>query len=482
MAEQPIEKKKNAFALVRDFPAKTRALLRDIRQEYAKDDLEYEFLPAAMEIEETPPSPIKRVLIWVIFIIVIIAFLWSYFGKVDEVAVARGKIVPDGEVKVIQPLEIGVIRAIHVTDGQQVRKGQLLIEIDPTINQADVESTVKNLSIRLTDKQRLEEELTGRKVPLPRAVAQHIPRDVSVYQEQLKAARKAEYRAKEDAQRAVVEQRADALGNAEDILEKYRKTRDIVHEQATAYEGAYKKEYISRMEYLEKQKELFTVEQEYKAQINAVAQAREALKEARQTLTALQGERQKSILGDIMEGQKNIASLEGEMTKAQKRYELAKLAAPVSGTVHGLQSYTIGGVVTPAQPVVTVVPEGTQLVVEAMAENKDIGFIKAGQPAEIKLDTFPFQKYGTVKGVVTLVSADAFEDKGKDTGKDTDKKGLVYKIKVDMEKTSMVVDGRLVHFSPGMAASVEVKTGKRRIIEFFLSPVIKYAKESLTLR
>lgn len=111
-----------------------------------------------------------------------------------------------------------------------------------------------------------------------------------------------------------------------------------------------------------------------------------------------------------------------------------------------------------------------------------------GQTAEIKLDTFPFQKYGTVKGVVTLVSADAFEeknndkDKNKDTDKDADKKGLIYKIKVNMEKTSMVVDGRLVNFSPGMAAAVEVKTGRRRIIEFFLSPIIKYAKESLTLR
>lgn len=146
---------KNALSTIRKLPARTRELLQEIRQEYTKDDLECEFLPSAMEIEETPPSPIKRILIWMIFAILIIALLWSYFGRVDEVAVARGKIVPDGEVKVIQPLEIGVIRAIHVTDGQQVKQGQLLIEIDPTINQADVDSTIKNLSIRLTDKRRL---------------------------------------------------------------------------------------------------------------------------------------------------------------------------------------------------------------------------------------------------------------------------------------------------------------------------------------
>jgi hemolysin D len=488
MKKQPVKQIKNALSTIQGLPAKTKALLKEIKQEYTKEDLEYEFLPSAMEIEETPPSPIRRILIWLIFAILIIAFLWSYFGRVDEVAVARGKIVPDGEVKVIQPLEIGVIRAIHVTDGQQVQQGQLLIEIDPTINQADVESTIKNLSIRLTDKQRLQEELTGKSIRLPNAIQKEVPPEVIAFQERLKIARQSEYRAKEDAQRAVVDQRSDSLRNAEATLEKYRKTRDIIREQATAYEGAYKEEYISRMEYLEKQKDLFTTEQEYKAQIDAVEQAKAGVKEAQQTLIALRGERQKSILGDVMEGEKSIASLEGDLVKARKRYELEKLAAPVSGTVHGLQSYTIGGVVTPAQPVVTIVPEGTTLVIEAEAENKDIGFIKVGQTAEIKLDTFPFQKYGTVKGVVTLVSADAFEeknndkDKNKDTDKDADKKGLIYKIKVNMEKTSMVVDGRLVNFSPGMAAAVEVKTGRRRIIEFFLSPIIKYAKESLTLR
>lgn len=456
-----------------DIPSKIKALLLGIKQEYTLNDLEYEFLPPANEIEETPPSPTKRILIWLIFAILIIVFLWSYFGEVDEVAITRGKIIPDGKIKVIQPLEIGVIKAIHVTDGQHVKEGQLLIEIDPTLTQADVESTKKNLYIQMTDKQRLQEELTGRKSALPKVIEKQVPAEINAFQSQLKDVRKAEYRAKEDAQRSVVQGRHNAYQSAEATLEKLRKTRDIVREQAEAYAAAYKEDYISKMEHLEKQKELFSVEQEYEAQKDVVEQTKESLREAQQTLLALQNEREKSILGDILEREKSITSLVGEMTKARKRFELENLTAPVSGTIHGLQSYTIGGVVTPAQPIVTIVPEGTPLVIEATAENKDIGFIKAGQQAEIKLDTFSFQKYGTIKGIVTLVSADAFDDKDK---------GPVYKIKVAMEKTSMVVDGKLVHFSPGMAASVEVKTGKRKIIEFFLSPIIKYAKESLTLR
>jgi hemolysin D len=471
--EKLSEKYHAVIRVLRGLPVRLKSLSVEIRQEYTRKDLEHEFLPPALEIEETPPSPTRRILIWVIFAITVIAFLWSYFGEVDEVAVTRGKIIPDGKVKVIQPMETGVIRAIHVVEGQRVKEGQMLIEMDPTIKQADVESAVKSYSIHLTDKHRLLEELHGRIAPLPAAIEKQVSPELMAIQGKFKDVRKAEYSAKEYAARAVVEQKRQALQSAVAILEKYRKTRDIVREQAQAYESAYKEDYISKMEHLEKQKELFTFEQEHEAQKNAVQQAREGLREAQQTLMALKREREKTIIGDILEREKNISALEGEMIKARKRYELERLASPVNGTVHGLQSYTVGGVVTPAQPLVTVVPEGTPLIIEAMAENKDIGFIKEGQEAEIKLDTFPFQKYGTIKGVVTSVSPDAFED---------EKKGPIYKVKVAMEKKSVLVDGRLVALAPGMAASVEVKTGRRKIIEFFLSPIIKYATESLTLR
>jgi hemolysin D len=145
----------------------------------------------------------------------------------------------------------------------------------------------------------------------------------------------------------------------------------------------------------------------------------------------------------------------------------------VNGTVHGLATYTIGGIVKPAQDVVSIVPDGTPLIVEAMVQNKDIGFVKVGQETEVKLDTFSFQKYGTIRGKVIHLSPDAVED---------EKLGPVYKMRSSIERAIMRVDGKDVPVAPGMTASVEVKTGDRRIIEFFLSPIIKYARESLTLR
>ena len=450
-------------------------MLKRLKDYFKGDNLQYEFLPPALEIEETPPSPARRLLIWAIFIMIIIAFLWSYFGKVDEVAVARGKVIPDGRVKVIQPMETGVIKAIHVEEGQRVKEGQMLIELDPTIKQADVASTAKALSIHVTDKERLMEELNGEKTGNRQEAIGNGRKAKGIFelQNKLKEARESEYKAREDALRLIISQRENALFAAEAILTKLEKTYAILKEQEDAYRNLYKHEYISKMDLLNKQMEFHSAEQELEAQKRIARQAKDSLEEARKNLDALKKEREKGILSDIVDREKSITAIEGEVIKAKKRYELEKLCSPVAGTVHGLASYTVGGVVTPAQPIVTVVPDGTPLIIEAMALNKDIGFLKVGQEAEVKLDTFPFQKYGTIKGKVVFISPDAFEDENL---------GPVYKVKIKMEGLSLVVDGRNGAVSPGMAVTVEVKTGKRRVIEFFLSPIVKYAKESLTLR
>ncbi|HCL81297.1 MAG TPA: HlyD family type I secretion periplasmic adaptor subunit, partial [Nitrospiraceae bacterium] len=296
---------------------------------------------------------------------------------------------------------------------------------------------------------------------------------IGALQAKLKEARESEYKAKEDALRLVAAQRENALHAAGAILTKLEKTFAILKEQETAYKDLYKHEYISKMDMLNKQMEFHSAEQEREAHKKLVSQAKDSLEEAKKNLDALKKEREKGILTDIVDREKSISAIEGEAIKAKKKYELERLCSPVDGTVHGLASYTVGGVVTPAQPLVTVVPEGTPLIIEATALNKDIGFLKVGQEAEVKLDTFPFQKYGTVKGKVTAISPDAFED---------EKLGPVYKIKVTIEKLKIYADDRYIPVAPGMSVSVEVKTNKRRIIEFFLSPIVKYAKESLTLR
>lgn len=434
-----------------------------------KDRLDYEFLPEAMEVEETPPSPFGRILLWAIVLLVVGAFLWSYFGKVDEEVVTRGKVIPDGMVKVIQPSENGVIRAIHVEEGQRVKKGDLLIELDPTISQAEVESSEKSLAINRYDMARLKAELRGEQI---RGSGKNHDK-LLLLQTDLKQAREAEHKAKVESLELVVSQKKIALQSAEESILKLEKSLELVSKQEGAFRQLAEKGYASMIEHLQRQKELVRTEKELGEQRKLADQIQDGLKEAEKNLEALKKERERSILGEIVEKERAITVLEGEFTKASRRSQLERFYSPVNGTVHGLATHTIGGVVTSAQPIISIVPDGTPLIVEAMALNQDIGFIHPGQQAELKLDTFPFQKYGTIDAELFYVSPDAQED---------EKIGLVYKIKLRPKRFTIRVRDKDVPIVPGMAVSAEIKTGKRRVIEFFISPFIKYVDESLTIR
>jgi hemolysin D len=452
-------------------------MLRRIKSFFSRDNLEYEFLPPALEIESTPPSPLGRFTIWFIVVLTVTAVAWSYFGKVDQVAVAAGRVIPDGKVKVIQPMEEGVVKNILVTEGQRVKEGQVLIELDPTLKQADADSSAKLLSIYQSDKERLIAELSGGAIKdsvfTEPGSSNNPPRDFFFLQKKFKDAKESEYKAKEDALKLSIAQKENELSKAEANLAYLGEIVPIIRDEEKSIKHLHECDAISKMDLYSKQKELYEVEKELETQKIIVQQIANGIEEEKRNLDALNKEKEKEILNELLERERSIASLEGEAVKAKKRYELGTIVSPVDGYVHELATHTIGGIVTSAQALVTVVPDGTPLVVEANALNKDIGFLEEGQKAEIKFDTFPFQKYGTIKGKVLSISPDAVED---------EKLGPVYKIKVDLESTSLNIDGENVDISSGMTVSAEIKTGKRKIIEFFLSPIIKYARESLTIR
>ena len=190
----------------------------------------------------------------------------------------------------------------------------------------------------------------------------------------------------------------------------------------------------------------------------------------RVTLTA---ETRRISLDSMTDGQQKVAMLEQELLKADSRSHLMQLIAPVDGTVQQLAVHTVGGVVTPAQPVMMIVPHDNPLEVEAFIENKDIGFVKVNHDAEVKIETFQYTKYGTLHAKITSISHDAIND---------EKRGLIYSTKVKMDRATINVDGTDVNLSPGMAVSVEIKTGKRRVIEYFLNPLLQYGHESLQER
>jgi hemolysin D len=429
-----------------------------------------EFLPAALEIQEAPPSPVGRAVAWTIMAVFAVAILWASLSRIDIVAVAQGKIIPSEYSKVVQPLESGVVTAIHVQNGATVRKGDVLIALDPTVNSADRERLENEHQAVQLDIARLRALIAG-KATL--AAWPSVAPPLLAVQRQLLHDQLAEHRGRIEAARLVVEQRQAALESTKINLQRLRAIVPILEERAAVYHKLFEKTYASRMQYLETEKERIDKVQELARQEQQLVQDSAALAEAHRHAHTLAVEFKRSHLAELASAETRAASLAREVVKAGHRTERHTLTAPIDGVVQQLAVHTVGGVVTPAQQLMVLVPQHQPLEIEAWIDNKDIGFVHAGQLAEVKIAAFPFTRYGTVKARLVTVSHDAVP---------LDKSGLVYAARVSLEHAAMPVDGTLVSLSPGMAATVEIKTGTRRLVEYFLSPLFQAGHESLRER
>lgn len=400
------------------------------------------------------------------------AMAWSSLSQVDIVAVAPGKIIPSGHSKTIQPLEAGVVSAIYVQDGQTVRRGDILIELDATQNDADRDRASNEYRVALVEAARLRAliKMEGTFMPPAEADPQFV-----VLQRQLLRDQLAEFSARVDAARHLIAQRKAAVEATQDNLRRLEATVPMENERAEAYRALLAQQYVSKMDYLQFEQQRIDKAQEWAGQKSKLRQDQAALAEARQNYQALLSDFQQSKQAELSALETKAASLLQEVRKAGQKTELQKLASPIDGVVQQLAVHTIGGVVTPAQPLLIVVPQDHPVEVEAQLENKDIGFVREGQVVELKVETFPFTLYGTIPGKVLTVSDDAVPLE-KETG------GLVYFSRVSMEWATMQVEGKQIHLSPGMAVTVEIKTGQRRVLEYLLSPLLKSMKESLRER
>lgn len=432
----------------------------------APQGLELEFLPAVLEIQDAPPSPVSRAIGGTISAVFVIGLVWASIGRIDIVSVAQGKIIPSGYSKVIQPLESGVIQAIHIRNGQAVKKGQVLIELDPTVTHAEQERLSNEHQAALIQASRLRSLLAGRgTLDVPKGAD---PKLVALHQQMLRD-QLAEYQARVEAARHLVEQRKAALEATKVTIARLEVTVPIQTERASAYKQLLDEYLVSQMEYLVAEKQRVEETQELASQREINVQDLAALAEAQENYRGLTSEFQRTHRAELSEQEIKAASLAQERVKAEQRADLQKLTAPIDGEVQQLAVHTVGGVVTPAQQIMVIVPHEHQLEVEAQVENKDIGFVQEGQPVEMKIETFPFTRYGIVEGQVLSISKDAIQ---------LEKGGLVYPARVSLAKSVIQVDGKPVKLSPGMAVSAEIKTGTRRLIEFFLSPLLKGLQET----
>jgi hemolysin D len=423
-----------------------------------------------LELQESPPSPAGRAVIWTIIAVFAAAILWACLSTVEIIAVAQGKIIPDEYSKVIQPLDSGVITAIRVQNGTEVAKGAVLIELDPTADSADRDRLVNELQAARLDIARLRALLTG-KATLDASAVGDSP--LLAVQRQLLHDQLEEHHARLDTARLVVEQRQATVEATKIQLERLQAIIPILEERASVYHTLFQKTYGSKMQYLETEKERIEKVKELASQEQQLVQETAALAEARRNYQTLMAEFKRQRLAELAAAETRAASLAKEVDKARHRTARQTLTAPIDGVVQQLMVHTVGGVVTPAQQLMVIVPKDHPLEVEAWIENTDIGFVRAGQPAEVKIAAFPFTRYGTIPAQLLTVSHDAVP---------LEKAGLVYTARVGLERSVMSVDGTLIPLTPGMAVTVEIKTGTRRLIEYFLSPLLQAQQESVRER
>lgn len=465
-------------AIAERFPTLSRhiAVLREAWRNQNEADRnrrpmeEHEFLPAALEIMEKPPSPGLRWLMLTLCSLFAIALLWSFIGKVDVVAVATGKTLPVANVKVVQPMEIGVVRTIHVRNGQRVRKGQLLIELDNTMAGADeAQATRGLLSARISRARNdaLLAHLAGR--PARFVAPPGTPPEVAETQNIVISSAVAEYEAERASLAQSRAERSAELSGSLAEIEKLKQTLPLIDQQLEARKQLSARGHYPKLKVLEYEQLRVEHLKNIEVQQSAAAKARAAIGNIDAQAARLRQAFAKTASSEMATAEDESSVRGEELRKSERRRSLQQLRSPVDGVVQQLAVHTVGGVVQPAEPLMVIVPSGSEVAVEAQILNKDIGFVREGQPVRVKLEAYNFTDYGLIEGVIETISRDAIQD---------EKIGLVYAARIRLDRNHLMVGGQPQPIGPGMAVQAEVKTGERRIIKYLLSPISQTVAEA----
>ncbi|MBF0325558.1 MAG: HlyD family type I secretion periplasmic adaptor subunit [Alphaproteobacteria bacterium] len=433
---------------------------------------ELAFLPAALEVSETPASPAARITALVIAAFFTLALAWASIGELDIVASATGKIIPSDRIQEIQPLETAIVRAVTVREGQEVKAGDTLVVLEIAGAGSDVgRLTAENHAAR-AEAARLAALLEPDPVKAFRPPAD-LPRELVDMHRALLAAALAEHKAKLAALSSDLAKRQAELSTIRTDLARLGAVETKIADETGRRRELADKGYGSQIDRLKVEKELAENQGSQLVQKAKLTEAAAAIESIRSQLNQAREEFRKETTTRLSEARTKAATSTQDLAKAADRQRVQTLTAPVDGIAQQIEVHTMGGVVTPAQKLLTIVPKGAALEVEAKLPNKDIAFVESGQHATIKVDAFPFTRYGTIDGQITMVSLNATRDE-----KDQDKE-YTFPITVSLAQSAITVEnGKRIPLTPGMSVTVEVKTGTRKPIEYVLAPLKKYGAES----
>ena len=428
------------------------------------------FLPAALEVIDQPVSPTARSTALVLGVLVIAALIWAIVGKTDVVVSAPGSVLPSGSSKVVQSAALGVVAAIHVRDGDHVRRGDVVIDFDTTTAGAEVEQTQKALlsdQLDIAVGRALVDGFAGKGLHF--VAPPGSPPEVAETRRALVAAQLSEmnsavagYAAARNSAQADARAAAATRAKLDDML-------PIVQREVGAMQDLDAQGYAPGMRLLDLQRQLRSDQGDRDVAAVQVARGQADARKYGAAMVQTREQSLRQVLADLARAQADAVLKSEDVTKAIRRATLQHLSAPIDGTVQQLAVHTIGGVVETGKAVMVIVPDRPDVEVEARVRNRDAGFIRVGQAVAVKLDAFPFSRYGTVPGQVIAMSRDAVPDP---------KLGPVFVTRVRLDRATIAIDGRQVPLGAGLGVTADIRTGSRTIMSWLLSPIMTTVKQA----
>lgn len=435
-----------------------------------------DFAPGLLSIQESPPARLPRAVMYTVAVLFVILLFWAIFGRLDIIASAEGRLVPETYIKIVQPSDAGIVQEILVREGEQVQQGQVLMRMDTQLARADAKTIANDLALRSLQLRRIDAELTD--TPLTRE--QGDPEDLfrqieSQYRDHLQSYADVREQAQQALKRAQRE-----YDSATEVLTKLQQITPILKQQADSYADMGRDGYVSQMTVQDRKRDYLEKSQDLRAQRATVASLEAAVNQAGKQLDQIASKYRSDLQNERVEAGGQHRKLEQDWLKQEHKTGLLELKAPQAGVVKDIATHTIGTVVSPGTVLLTIVPEHEPLVAEIMIRNEDVGFVYPHQQVKVKLAAYPFDEYGMLDGEVTRIQADSDSDaQARDSANDRQAPPtLSYKAIVSLNSQILEAEGRRMKLVPGMQVVAEINQGSRTVMKYLLSPVRKTLDES----
>jgi HlyD family secretion protein len=436
-----------------------------------------DFAPSLLAIQESPPAKLPRVVLYAVGVLFAILLAWATLGKLDIIASAEGRLVPQTYVKIVQPADAGIVQEILVKEGQTVHAGQVLIRMDTQLAKADQQTIDTELALRSLQLRRIDAELTGRPLLRQAGDADDLFRPVE-----------AQYRDRRQSYQDALGQAQEGLRKTQrdydagkEMLAKLREVTPILKAQSDSFTDMGKEGYAPQVTVRDKQREYLEKARDQRAQEETVASLAAAMAQAGKQLNQITSKYRSDLQNERVDAEGQLRKLQQDQLKQEHKTALLELKASQAGIVKDLATHTIGTVVSPGTVVLSLVPENEPLVAEVMVKNDDVGFVYAKQQVKVKLSAYPFEKYGMLDGEVVHVGPDASEgdsQAAKDPSKDKQPPQLTYKALIALKAQTLDAQGQNFKLVPGMQVVAEINQGRRTVMEYLLSPVQKTLHDS----